>query len=62
MSRFEVEYNFVDTEWGRRPMNMRGFDTREEAEAFAATMEDANIVESIACWQFTTTGRRIRIW
>lgn len=62
MKRFEVEYNFIDTQWGARPMYMRGFDTREEAEEFAKQYEDSNIVEYVEAWRFTTTGKKVRIW
>ena len=42
--RYWVEYNFVDTKWGRRPMNIKVCDTDAEAEEFAKTVEDAEIV------------------
>ena len=62
MWRFEVEFDFVDTKWGRRPMQMRGFEKREDAEAFAATQPDGNVVEYVEAYKFSETGKKIRLW
>ena len=62
MSRYQVEYDFVETKHGLRPMWMRGFDTREEAEEFARTKDDANIVEIESAWTFDETGKKIILW
>lgn len=61
MSRFEVEYNFIETPRGSVPMNMKGFDTREKAEEFAKE-NDGKVVEYEAAWRITTTGKKVRIW
>lgn len=41
---YEVEWDFQDSPWGRRPQYMRSFNTQEEAEAFAATTTDGKAV------------------
>ena len=41
---WQVEYDFVDTKWGKRAMYIRNFKTLEEAEEFANTKEDAVIL------------------
>lgn len=38
-----VEYDFIDTKWGKRPMYMMGFNTEAEANEFAKTKSDANV-------------------
>ena len=43
MKRFYVEYDFTESKFGRRPNMIRFFDTREEAEAFAATTADGQV-------------------
>lgn len=43
MKRFYVEYDFTESEFGRRPNMIRFFETREEAEAFAATTADGEV-------------------
>ena len=43
MKRFYVEYDFTESEYGRRPDMIRFFETSEEAEAFAATTADGQV-------------------
>ena len=43
MKRFYVEYDFAESKYGRRPNMIRFFDTRKEAEAFAATTSDGQV-------------------
>ena len=47
MSEFYVEYDFVDSKYGKRPNWIRFFKTREEAEEFAATTEDGRVGEYV---------------
>lgn len=47
-TEYWVEFNFIDTKWGVRPMNIKVFKTEAEAIAFAETVEDANLLESVA--------------
>lgn len=44
-TKFWVEYDFIETEYGPRPYWIREFKTLEEAETFAATTADGKIVE-----------------
>ena len=41
---YYVDYNFVDTKWGRRCMNIYNCKTREEAEQF---VRDNNINDAV---------------
>lgn len=47
MYRFEVEYDFVETKYGCRPMYIKRFKKESEAKAFAETQKDAQIIELI---------------
>ena len=60
--RFEVEFNFVGTKYGRRAMEFMGFGTRDEAEEFAKQYDDANIIEYEAGWTYTVTGKKVRLF
>ena len=40
-----VEYDFIDTKWGKRPYWIRTFKTEAEAMEFAKTHEDAKVYE-----------------
>lgn len=42
--QYWVEYDFVETKWGRRPMRIKVCKTEAEAEEFAKTVKDANIL------------------
>lgn len=39
-----VEYDFINTKWGMGPMYMRSFNTEAEANEFAKTKSDANVI------------------
>lgn len=41
--RFYVEWNFEDTRWGRKPMNIKFFANKDDAEAWAINYADAII-------------------
>lgn len=45
MKEYMVDFDFIETPYGRRPNWIRTFKTREEAEAFAATKNDAVVNE-----------------
>lgn len=45
MKKFYVDSEFLDTPYGKRPKWIHFFDTREEADAFAATTADGVVGE-----------------
>ena len=45
MKEYMVDFDFIETPYGRRPNWIRTFKTREEAEAFASTKTDAVVNE-----------------
>lgn len=44
MREYWVEFNFVETPYGKRPDFIRSFKTKEEANEFAATTADGKVV------------------
>lgn len=44
---FWVEFDFSESRFGNRPGQIRSFKNKEDAEAFAKTIEDARIVEIV---------------
>lgn len=49
-----VEYEFIDTKYGKRPMYIKTFKTEAEARAFAETVSDPNVFET-KCWSYPET-------
>lgn len=56
---FTVEFNYIDTEWGRKLMNIAGFMTREDAEDFAKDYADAKVIESVEIWTYKNGRKKV---
>ena len=48
-TEYWVEYDFINTQWGRRPNWIRTFKNEADAIAFAKTQPDANYVGEVKC-------------